>query len=87
MGARHGDPRHHAFDGTKLIGLNSPSVPVVIPPIYGLRRVGFETYTGDGPISYWNSSWVSVQMGGQGNFSIHASVCSSGRNPISSRQS
>jgi len=62
------DPRHHAFDGTKLIGLNSPSVPVVIPPIYGLRRVGFETYTGDGPISYWNSYVGVGQMGGQGNF-------------------
>ena len=45
------DPRHHAFDGMNLIGLNSPSVPVVMPPIYGLRGVGFETYTGDGPIS------------------------------------
>jgi hypothetical protein len=62
------DPRHHAFDGTKLIGLNSPSVPVVMPPIYGLRGVGFETYTGDGPISYWNSYVGVSQMGGQGNF-------------------
>ena len=33
---------------------NSPSLPVVIPAIYGLKGVGFETYTGDGPISYWN---------------------------------
>ena len=40
------DPRHHAFDGMNLIGLNSPSVPVVIPPAYGLKGVGFETYTG-----------------------------------------
>ena len=62
------DPRHHAFDGTKLIGLNRPSAPVVIPPIYGLRGVGFETYTGDGPISYWNSYVGVGQMGGQGNF-------------------
>jgi hypothetical protein len=62
------DPRHHAFDGTKLIGLNSPSVPVVMPPIYGLRGVGWETYTGDGPISYWNSYVGVGQMGGQGNF-------------------
>ena len=45
------DPRHHAFDGMNLIPLHSPSLPVVIPPIYGLRGVGFETYTGDGPIS------------------------------------
>ena len=62
------DPRHHAFDGTSIIPLNSPSLPVVIPPIYGLKRVGFETYTGDGPISYWNSYVGIGQMGGQGTF-------------------
>jgi hypothetical protein len=62
------DPRHHAFDGTNIIPLNSPSLPVVIPPIYGLKGVGFETYTGDGPISYWNSYVGVTQMGGQGNF-------------------
>ena len=37
------DPRHHAFDGTNLLPLNSPSLPIVIPPIYGLKGVGFET--------------------------------------------
>jgi mono/diheme cytochrome c family protein len=62
------DPRHHAFDGTNLLLLNRPSLPVVIPPVYGLQRVGFETYTGDGPISYWNSYVGVGQMGGQGNF-------------------
>ncbi len=62
------DPRHHAFDGTTLIPLNSPSVPIVIPPIYGLKGVGFETFTGDGPISYWNSYVGVGQMGGQGTF-------------------
>jgi hypothetical protein len=62
------DPRHHAFDGTNIIPLNSPSLPVVIPPIYGLKGVGFETYTGDGPISYWNSYVGVGQMGGQGRF-------------------
>ena len=62
------DPRHHAFDGTSIVPLNSPSLPVVIPPIYGLKGVGFETYTGDGPISYWNSYVGVGQMGGQGNF-------------------
>jgi hypothetical protein len=62
------DPRHHAFDGTSNVPLNSPSLPVVIPPIYGLKGVGFETYTGDGPISYWNSYVGVGQMGGQGNF-------------------
>ena len=65
------DPRHHYFDGTHIVGLpmNSPSLPVVIPPIYGLKGVGFETFTADGPISYWNSYVGVGQMGGHGNFS------------------
>ena len=63
------DPRHHAFDGLNLLSLNSPSLPIVIPPIYGLKGVGFETFTADGPISYWNSYVGVGQMGGQGNFS------------------
>ena len=63
------DPRHHAFDGTNLISLNTPSLPIVIPSIYGLKGVGFETFTGDGPISYWNSYVGVGQMGGHGNFS------------------
>jgi mono/diheme cytochrome c family protein len=63
------DPRHHFFDGTKIVGLNSPSLPIVIPPVYDLRGVGFETFTGDGPISYWNGYVGIGQMGGQGNFS------------------
>jgi hypothetical protein len=62
------DPRHHAFDGSRIIALNTPSIPIVIPPIYGLRGVGFETYTGDGPISYWNSYVGVGQMGGHGSF-------------------
>lgn len=68
-GAGKYDPRHHAFDGTNLIPLNSPSLPIVIPPIYGLKGVGFETFTGDGPISYWNSYVGVGQMGGHGSFS------------------
>ena len=63
------DPRHHFFDGSAIRPLNSPSLPVVIPPIYGLRNVGFETFTADGPISYWNSYVGVGQMGGKGNFS------------------
>ena len=62
------DPRHHAFDGTNIIPLNSPTLPVVIPPAYGLQGVGFETFTGDGSISYWNSYVGVSQMGGQGTF-------------------
>ncbi len=41
---------------------------IVIPPIYGLKQVGFETFTADGPISYWNSYVGVTQMGGQGTF-------------------
>lgn len=63
------DPRHHAFDGMNILSLNTPSIPIVIPPIYGLKGVGFETFTADGPISYWNSYVGVSQMGGQGNFS------------------
>jgi mono/diheme cytochrome c family protein len=62
------DPRHHAFDGTNLLSLNTPSRPIVIPSIFGLQGVGFETFTGDGPISYWNSYVGVGQMGGQGTF-------------------
>ena len=62
------DPRMHAFDGTKFLPLNTPSLPVVIPPAYGLRNVGFETFTGDGPVSYWNAYVGITQMGGQGTF-------------------
>jgi hypothetical protein len=63
------DPRHHAFDGINLVPLNAPSLPIVIPSIYGLAGVGFETFTADGPISYWNSYVGVGQMGGHGNFS------------------
>jgi len=63
------DPRHHYFDGTNIVPLNSPSIPVLIPSIFGLDGVGFETYTADGPISYWNSYVGVTQMGGHGSFS------------------
>jgi mono/diheme cytochrome c family protein len=63
------DPRHHYFNGTNIVPLNSPSLPIVIPPIYGLKGVGFETFTADGPISYWNSYVGVGQMGGHGSFS------------------
>jgi len=63
------DPRHHAFNGKSLIPLNDPTLPVLIPPAFGLQGVGFETYTADGPISYWNAYVGISQMGGQGTFS------------------
>ena len=44
------------------------SAPVLIPPAYGLADVELETYTGDGPISYWNAYVAVTQMGAQGNF-------------------
>ena len=62
------DPRHHIFDGVQIRPLNSPSLPVVIPPIYDLKGVEFETYTADGRISYWNSYVGVSQMGGHGTF-------------------
>ncbi|HMI90492.1 MAG TPA: hypothetical protein VK509_03970, partial [Polyangiales bacterium] len=46
-------------------GMNAP---VLIPPIYGLRDVPLETYTGDGPVSYWNAYVAVTQMGGIGQF-------------------
>ncbi len=45
------------------------STPLVIPPAYGLASVRNETYTAEGPISYWNAYVAVTQMGGQGNFS------------------
>ncbi len=43
--------------------------PVLIPPAYGLSGVPAETYTGDGPISYWNAYVATLEMGGKGTFS------------------
>jgi mono/diheme cytochrome c family protein len=68
-GAGRYDARFHAFNGTTFIQLNSPSIPVLIPPAYGLQGVGFETYNGDGAISYWNDYVAVTQMGGQGSVS------------------
>jgi mono/diheme cytochrome c family protein len=44
------------------------NTPLVIPPAYGLAHVKNETYTAEGPISYWNAYVAVTQMGGQGNF-------------------
>jgi mono/diheme cytochrome c family protein len=54
------DPRFN-FDGR--------STPLVLPPAYGLAEVANETYTAEGPISYWNAYVAVTQMHGQGNFS------------------
>lgn len=54
------DPRFN-FDGK--------STPLTLPPAHGLAEVKNETYTAEGPISYWNSYVAVTQMHGQGNFS------------------
>jgi cytochrome c553 len=46
-------------------GINGP---VLIPPAYGLDGVELETYTGDGPVTYWNAYVAITQMGGKGDF-------------------
>jgi Cytochrome c len=54
------DPRFN-FDGK--------STPLVLPPAYGLANIENETYTAEGPISYWNAYVAVTQMHGRGNFS------------------
>src|SRR6185369_9826228 len=54
------DPRYN-FDGK--------STPLVLPPAYGLAAVKNETYTAEGPISYWNAYVAVTQMHGHGSFS------------------
>ncbi|HJR52658.1 MAG TPA: hypothetical protein VJ982_02975 [Gemmatimonadota bacterium] len=46
-------------------GLNDPSM---IPPAYGLADVPVETFTGEGPVSYWNAYVAVTQMHSQGSF-------------------
>jgi mono/diheme cytochrome c family protein len=48
---------------------DSKSTPLVLPPAYGLAKIKNETYTAEGPISYWNNYVAVTQMHGQGNFS------------------
>ena len=54
------DPRFN-FDGK--------STPLTLPPAHGLAQVKNETYTAEGPISYWNNYVAVTQMHGHGNFS------------------
>jgi hypothetical protein len=51
------------------INIDGLNTPIVIPPAYGLRRVELETFTGEGPVSYWNAYVAVTQMHGQGSFS------------------
>lgn len=54
------DPRYN---------IDGKNTPITIPPAYGLADIKNETYTADGPISYWNAYVAVTQMHGQGNFS------------------
>lgn len=58
-GAGRYDPRYN-IDGL--------STPLVLPPAYGLANVVSDTYTAEGPISYWNAYVAVTQMHGQGTF-------------------
>ncbi len=53
------DPRYN---------IDGKSTPLVLPPAYGLAPVRNETYTAEGPISYWNAYVAVTQMHGHGNF-------------------
>lgn len=50
------------------INQDNVNSPIVIPPAYGLRGVALETYTGEGPVSYWNAYVAVTQMHGRGSF-------------------
>jgi cytochrome c553 len=54
------DPRYN---------LDGKNTPLVLPPAFGLSDVKSETYTAEGPISYWNAYVAVTQMHGRGNFS------------------
>ena len=49
--------------------IDGKNTPLVLPPAYGLAEVRNETYTAEGPISYWNAYVAVTQMHGRGNFS------------------
>jgi mono/diheme cytochrome c family protein len=49
--------------------IDGRNTPLVLPPAYGLAAVRNETYTAEGPISYWNAYVAVTQMHGHGNFS------------------
>jgi mono/diheme cytochrome c family protein len=49
--------------------IDGQSTPLVIPPAYGLLGVDKETFTAEGPVSYWNAYVAVTQMHAQGTFS------------------
>ena len=50
------------------INFDGQNTPLVLPPAYGLRGIDRETFTADGPVSYWNAYVAITQMHGQGTF-------------------
>jgi mono/diheme cytochrome c family protein len=48
--------------------IDGKNTPLILPPAYGLAQVKNETYTAEGPISYWNAYVAVTQMHGRGNF-------------------
>jgi cytochrome c5 len=48
--------------------IDGKNTPLMLPPAYGLAQVKNETYTAEGPISYWNAYVAITQMHGRGNF-------------------
>lgn len=53
------DPRYN---------IDGKSTPLVLPPAFGLADIKNETYTAEGPMSYWNSYVAVTQMHAHGNF-------------------
>jgi len=58
-GAGRYDPRFN---------IDGKNTPIVIPPAYGLHGIDKETFTAEGPVSYWNAYVAVTQMHGQGTF-------------------
>jgi mono/diheme cytochrome c family protein len=49
------------------INLDNKNTPLVVPPAYGLRYGAKETFTAEGPVSYWNAYVAVTQMHAQGS--------------------
>lgn len=63
------------------INFDGQNTPIVIPPAFGLRNVDMETFTAEGPVSYWNAYVAVTQMHAQGNFADNRLGVNVVRNP------
>lgn len=63
------------------INIDNKNTPIVIPPAFGLRNVAMETFTAEGPVSYWNAYVAVTQMHAQGSFSDNRLGITRVRNP------